>query len=222
VNYCLKYPSHVDKLILVSPVGVPHNPYESRANVEVDPAIASPPDATIQSEFSEPQVSPSKPAIQQPRPLPRWVTTLWEANFSPFMFVRLPIVGPKFASGWTTRRFGNLPTVEEREVMHNYAYNIFRLHGSGEYALAYLLAPGAYARRPLIERVKLLQNDNLLKRVTWIYGSYDWMDVNAGKEASEKLGDLDTDLIVVDKAGHNVHLDNPEGFNRIIYKELHT
>lgn len=222
VNYCLKYPSHVDRLILVSPVGVPNNPYESQANLEVDPLVTSPPDTTVQSEFSQPQAAPSKSAIQQPRPLPRWVTMLWEANISPFSFVRLPIVGPKFASGWTQRRFGNLPTDEEQQAMHNYAYQIFRLRGSGEYALAYLLAPGAYARRPLMERVKMLQNDSLLKRVTWIYGSYDWMDVDAGREASEKLGDIDTDVFVVDRAGHNVHLDNPEGFNRIILKELRT
>ena len=104
--------------------------------------------------------------------------------------------------------------------MHHYAYQIFRQKGSGEYALTYLLAPGAYARRPLIERVKLLQNDSVLKRVTWIYGSYDWMDVDAGRDASERLGDIESDVIVVDKAGHNVHLDNPTGFNRVIFKEL--
>jgi cardiolipin-specific phospholipase len=96
------------------------------------------------------------------------------------------------------------------------------LRGSGEYALAYLLAPGAYARRPLIQRVKKLQHDTVLKKVTWIYGSYDWMDVDAGKEASEGLGDIETDLIVVDKAGHNVHLDNPVEFNRIMLEELRT
>ena len=201
-------------------MGVPNNPYESRSNVEVDPEIASPPDTTVQSEFSEPQAASSNSAVQQPRPLPSWVTMLWEANFSPFMFVRLPIVGPKFASGWTTRRFGSLPTEEEQQALHHYAYHIFRQRGSGEYALAYLLAPGAYARRPLIERVKMLQNDSILKKVTWIYGSHDWMDVDAGREASEKLGDMDSDVIVVDKAGHNVHLDNPEGFNRVILKEL--
>src|SRR5436190_476918 len=94
VNYCLKYPSHVDRLILVSPVGVPNNPYETSQDVEKDPSIVDPPDSTVQSEFSQPQSPPSKTAIQQPRPLPRWVTLLWEANFSPFLFVRLPIVGP--------------------------------------------------------------------------------------------------------------------------------
>jgi len=224
VNYCLKYPSHVDKLILVSPVGVPPNPFESNSQTETDPSIVNPPDTTLQSEFSQPQKPTSKKEVQQPRPLPRWVTLLWEANFSPFMFVRIPFVGPKFASGWTTRRFSQLPSVEQ-ETLSEYAYQIFRLKGSGEFALAYLLAPGAYARRPLMERVKGLRGDGVLKRVSWIYGSYDWMDVDAGKEASELLEE-DLDLVsqvhVVERAGHNVHLDNPEGFNRIIRKELNV
>jgi cardiolipin-specific phospholipase len=215
----LKYPSHVDKLILVSPVGVPNNPYETKNDVEVDLPVTDPPLTTVQSEVSQPSPAPSKAAVQTPRVLPRWVTYLWEANISPFMFVRIPIFGPKFASGWTTRRFAQLP-LEQQTALSQYAYQIFRLQGSGEFALAYLLAPGAYARRPLIERVKRLQNDSLLKKVTWIYGSYDWMDVDAGRDASERLGDLETDVIVVDRAGHNVHLDNPDAFNKIILKEL--
>ena len=214
----------MDRLVLVSPVGVPNNPYETSKDAPMDSSIADPPDSTVQSEFSQLK-SNSKSAIQQPRPIPRWATLLWEANFSPFMFVRLPIVGPKFASGWTSWRFGELPTPEEQQALSQYAYQIFRLPGSGEYALTYLLAPGAYARRPLIERVKGLQNDIVLKKVAWIYGSYDWMDVDAGKEASELLEE-DLELVsqvhVVERAGHNVHLDNPEGFNRIIRRELNV
>ena len=200
-------------------MGVPNNPYETKDDIEIDPPMSDPPMATLQSEVSQPSPAPSKSAVQKPRPLPRWVTVLWEANFSPFMFVRIPIVGPKFASGWTTRRFGQLPP-EEQTALSEYAYQIFRLRGSGEFALAYLLAPGAYARRPLIERVKMLQNDSLLKKVTWIYGSHDWMDVDAGRDASEHLGSLESGLVVVDRAGHNVHLDNPEAFNKIISQEL--
>ena len=221
VNYCLKYPSHVDRLILVSPVGVPNNPYEVQKGIELDPLVTDPPDSSIdQFEFTLPKAVPSRSAVQNLPPLPWWATFLWEANISPFMFVRLPLVGPKLASGWTAIRFGALPTLEEQQVLSHYAYQIFRLRGSGEFALAYLLAPGAYARRPLIDRVKGLQKDNLLKKVTWIYGSYDWMDVEAGRDASERLGKIETEVHVLDHAGHNVHLDNPEEFNGVIRREL--
>ena len=46
------------------------------------------------------------------------------------------------------------------------------------------------------------------------------MDVDGGKAASENLGNLESDVVVVDRAGHNVHLDNPDGFNRIVQKIL--
>ena len=118
-------------------------------------------------------------------------------------------------------RFAGLPTTEEYDALSWYAYQIFRLPGSGEYALTYLLAPGAYARRPLMERVEGLHKDSVLKRVVWIYGSHDWMDKDAGKQASERLsGRIESDVVVVREAGHNVHLDNPEGFNRVLRKEL--
>lgn len=210
----------MDRLILVSPVGVPNNPYEAKNELKQEPSVIDIPNTTVESEFSEQSVE-SVSTVQDPRPLPRWVTVLWEANFSPFMLVRVPVVGPKFASGWTSKRFCELPLAEQ-DVLSLYAYQIFRLRGSGEYALAYLLAPGAYARRPLMNRVKMLQNDSVLKKVTWIYGSWDWMDADAGREASERLGNVETDVIVVDKAGHNVHLDNPKGFNEVIFKELRT
>jgi pimeloyl-ACP methyl ester carboxylesterase len=73
-----------------------------------------------------------------------------------------------------------------------------------------------------MDRVKILRNDNVLKKVTWIYGGFDWMDVEAGREGSEKLGDIESDVHVVENAGHNVHLDNPEGFNQIIKRILRS
>ncbi|OAL21981.1 hypothetical protein AYO22_07578 [Fonsecaea multimorphosa] len=87
------------------------------------------------------------------RPLPRWLTYLWDANISPFSFVRWSgPFGPRLVSGWTSRRFSHLPP-EEALALHDYSYSLFRLRGSGEYALAYILAPGAFARSPLIRRI---------------------------------------------------------------------
>merc|ERR1712187_876393 len=61
--------------------------------------------------------------------------------------------GPRIVSGWTSRRFSHLPA-EEAKSLHDYSYSIFSLRGSGEYALAYILAPGAFARSPLIRRIQ--------------------------------------------------------------------
>ena len=175
VCYALKYPGRLNKLILASPVGIPEDPYAVKAD------MPEPPDSTMANEFTQDQQTEStqqnagdnnnflnarskaekaqkdKGALgdkSPPRkPLPKWLTYLWDANISPFSLVRWSgPLGPRLVSGWTSRRFSHLPP-EEATALHDYSYSLFRLRGSGEYALAYILAPGAFARSPLIRRI---------------------------------------------------------------------
>lgn len=186
VAYALKYPGHLNKLILASPVGIPEDPYAVTADV------AEPPASTLSNELTQderdiaaiPGTAPKTaegsfitgrqplPADSVPPPpprrvLPKWFAYLWDANISPFSLVRWAgPLGPRLVSGWTSRRFSHLPA-EEAKALHDYSYSIFSLRGSGEYALAYILAPGAFARSPLIHRVhglgrQLIQNTSAL------------------------------------------------------------
>ena len=114
-------------------------------------------------------------------------------------------MGPRFVSGWTSRRFSHLGA-EEAQALHTYAYSLFKQRGSGEYTLAYILAPGAFARSPLIRRIhgvgrQYLQPDGSVtstveaaarKReagipIVFMYGENDWMDVAGGFAAEQKL-----------------------------------
>ena len=168
VCYALKYPGHLNKLILASPVGIPEDPYA------VNEAMPDPNDPAMVAEFTQSQdeiqsgdnnnflnakskaaAASSDDSKAAPRkPLPKWLTTLWDANISPFSLVRLSgPLGPRLVSGWTSRRFSHLPA-DEAQALHDYAYSLFRQRGSGEYALAYILAPGAFARSPLIRRIQ--------------------------------------------------------------------
>ncbi|KKY31401.1 putative alpha beta [Diaporthe ampelina] len=263
--YALKYPGHLNKLILASPVGVPDDPNATSAE------LPEPQDSTLAQEFTQSQESivqqesntkttdvrvgnnKTKQVPKAPRrQLPGWLVWLWDTNaFSPFSFVRLggPL-GPRFVSGWTSRRFNHLPP-EEATALHEYSYNLFRQKGSGEFALTYILAPGAYARNPLINRIdevgrqvlKSASDGQPAKRETGfpivlMYGDGDWMDVQGGFAAEEKIkarvekalmegteeerrdenGSART--IVVRKAGHHLYLDNPDEFNKYITKEL--
>lgn len=173
VAYALKYPGHLNKLILASPVGIPEDPFA------VSSELPEPSESTMANEFTQSQddttassknapgdnnnflnarsnakpstTSPDKPAR---KPLPKWFAYLWDANISPFSLVRWSgPLGPRFVSGWTSRRFSHLPP-EEAQALHDYSYSLFRQRGSGEYALAYILAPGAFARSPLIRRIQ--------------------------------------------------------------------
>ncbi|EAW08336.1 putative alpha/beta hydrolase [Aspergillus clavatus NRRL 1] len=178
VAYALKYPGRLNKLILASPVGIPEDPYA----VTADMPEAS--DSTLANEFTQDQQTIAETSSSVPpeiaqkgdnnvllrgygnaatatqearaprRTLPKWFAYLWDANISPFSLVRWAgPLGPRIVSGWTSRRFSHLPT-EEAKALHDYSYSIFSQRGSGEYALAYILAPGAFARSPLIRRIQ--------------------------------------------------------------------
>jgi cardiolipin-specific phospholipase len=216
--YCLKYPGRVNKLYLVSPVGIPEDPYAVKADIPEQI------DSTIQSEITQDQKSVTSGTSsdknnfmnarkdaegnEEPkrRPLPKWFAYLWDANISPFSLVRWSgPLGPRFVSGWTSRRFSQFPP-EESQALHTYAYTLFKQKGSGEYALPYILAPGAFARSPLIRRIAAIgrqyikpdgslstsESDVGRRRETGIpiilmYGDSDWMDVNGGHDSVLKL-----------------------------------
>jgi len=264
VSYALKYPGHINKLILASPVGVPEDPYAMNAE------MPEPSDSTFQAEFTVDQQATTSQrgdnrlaaaqngadgaagnAISKKRPYPSWLVWLWDANVSPFSIVRLAgPLGPRFVSGWTSRRFNHLPEVE-KQTLHDYAYSLFRQKGSGEYVLPYVLAPGAHARRPIINRIHGVGRQIITPAtetrpavketgfpIVFMYGENDWMDVAGGLAAEERLKEAKAralsqasdeekqkergscKVIVVTKAGHHLYLDNPGEFNQYISKEL--
>lgn len=223
VAYALKYPGHLNKLILASPVGIPEDPYAVSAD------MPEPGDSTMANEFLQDQeediVNRSNPkatgdnnnflnarskagdsnntTTAPRRPIPKWITYLWDANISPFSIVRWSgPLGPRFVSGWTSRRFSHLPS-DEAESLHQYAYSLFKQRGSGEYALAYILAPGAFARSPLLRRIQGVGRQPLLRApdtdattpqpketgipVVMMYGENDWMDIAGGYAAEQKI-----------------------------------
>jgi cardiolipin-specific phospholipase len=227
VAYALKYPGHLNKLILASPVGIPEDPYA------VNEDLPEPGESRMQNEFTQTQdesieganapdnnnflnARSKAQAAQEkskppPRKMPKWLVTLWDANVSPFSIVRYAgPLGPRLVSGWTSRRFSHLPP-DEAQALHDYSYSLFRQRGSGEYVLAYVLAPGAFARSPLIRRIQGVGRQYLEPHpsptpddaattplpvakvretgvpVVLMYGEHDWMDVAGGHAAMEKM-----------------------------------
>ncbi|KAG9259079.1 Alpha/Beta hydrolase protein [Emericellopsis atlantica] len=252
VSYALKYPGHLKKLILASPVGVPKDPYA------VNASMPDPDDQSVAEEFIQEEEAVSPPpkdgtqtknasgANTPKRPLPSWAVWLWDANVSPFSLIRMAgPLGPRFISGWTSRRFKHLPT-PEAEALHDYTFSIFKQKGSGEYALSYILAPGAYARRPVIDRIQHVGRQKLPNSdkketgfpIVFMYGEQDWMDVAGGLAAEEKLKQTQAKIlanateeekkaengsvrvVMIPKAGHHLYLENPDYFNEVMMKEL--
>jgi cardiolipin-specific phospholipase len=274
VAYALKYPGHIKKLVLASPVGIPEDPYAVQAD------MPEPEESTMGNEFTMDQetdivnrsnsINNNSKAKKDPpprRPIPRWASYLWDANISPFSIVRWAgPLGPRFVSGWTSRRFSHLPA-EESEALHHYAYSLFRQRGSGEYVLAYILAPGAFARSPLIRRIggvgrqplpspspPSTSSSSTTSQITpssppvpqketgypvlLMYGENDWMDVEGGYAAKEKLLEErekalqnateeerkrengQAKVVIIRNAGHHLYLDGWEEFNGVMRREM--
>lgn len=153
--------------------------------------------------------------------VPSYFVKLWEQNISPFSLVRKAgPFGSKLVSMWSSRRFAHLPKTEAA-LLHRYAYGIFQGPGSGEYMLNYLLAPGADARHPLIERGVYKLGCKLL----WCYGEEDWMDIKGGQFCSRIINSFSGDkerssVCTIPNSGHHIYIDNIDAFNKLVVDEM--
>ncbi|KAH3684775.1 hypothetical protein WICPIJ_004239 [Wickerhamomyces pijperi] len=238
--YALKYPEHVRKLVLISPVGVETSVYDlsSTGNDQGSERLEGP---DIEREVgahykdtdsvAEPSLKKSSSLhvpdangyVSRIPNLPSYLKFVWDRNLSPFSLVRfMGPWGPSITSRWSFNRFGKTEGFENTMKLHIYSYNTFVARGSGEYALTRLLAPGALARYPLLSRLpKNLKVDTL-----WLYGDNDWMSKEAGltiveqinKENSTIVGGVTADYEIISSAGHHIYLDNPIDFKNSVYK----
>ncbi|KAF9008732.1 alpha beta-hydrolase [Cyathus striatus] len=225
VAYALKYPDRVNKLILLSPAGVPRGPNYSEPSRELTDEQQKPTSDREQSSIEvatkgkidaiRDQQKENKRNESRTRKL---FTYLWEEGWSPFQVVRSTLFwGPMLIGKYSSRRFSGL-TEEETRDMHDYIMNITLAKGSGEYCISHILEPGAHARMPLVDRIHTLKIP-----VTFAYGDHDWMDPKGGRDSVERLrqaGNGNGRMYIVNNAGHHLYLDNPKAVNDLLVKEL--
>ncbi|KAG0257754.1 hypothetical protein BG011_003780 [Mortierella polycephala] len=222
--YALKYPDRVEKLILVSPVGIPENPEAQRAPLPQPPSqegdtTVSTGDDDSQNKAPQPKTPrTSQEGARAASARSTWVRKLamgaWERNITPQSIMRFSgPFGPSLVAAYTSRRFAYLEDSELRDL-NNYIYHISSKSGSGEYALATILAPGAYARWPLMDRLK-----DLKMPTVFLYGESDWMDYRAAEKAQKSMT-VPTVLMRVPNAGHHLYLDNPPAFDKAILQAI--
>ncbi|KAJ6539103.1 Alpha/Beta hydrolase protein [Mycena capillaripes] len=221
VAYALKYPDRVNKLILLSPAGVPRGPQTTAPERELEPP--PPPSSSSSAELSSPhkvdEIHAEQAAAKPPQSRTRRLFMyLWEEGWSPFQVVRNTFFwAPMLIGKYSSRRFSSLSEEETRD-MHDYILHITLAKGSGEYCISHILSPGAHARMPMVDRVSALKIP-----VTFVYGDHDWMDPEGGEQSVENLrkaGNGQARSYIVNDAGHHVYLDNPKAVNDLILKEL--
>ncbi|ODO00612.1 cardiolipin-specific phospholipase [Cryptococcus wingfieldii CBS 7118] len=242
--YAVRYPERVSGLILVSPAGIPHGPEyvrqpltaevrsaaSSRERVEtpgdLDGAVnAAEMELGDQTKDSAPkgEAKAARERNEQSfsrRNMMKLFVWGWERGLSPFSILRgLGPWGPLWVGKYSSRRFA-AQTEEDVRDLHNYIYETSVMKGSGEFCISHILAPGAYARIPILDRIARISAP-----VTFMFGDNDWMDVQGGYDSKKLLaeaGNEKCEVHVVPKAGHHLYLDNPEVSNRILREAIES
>ncbi|OLY78830.1 putative cardiolipin-specific deacylase, mitochondrial [Smittium mucronatum] len=212
--YALKYPERVNKLILESPMGLPETPENIESFLQTG---TIPPKSSTQSSTVNEKADTRGSAILDRfrdasftyRMLLKGSTLLWKHDYTPQGILRM--LG-RFGPNITKKYIGTFRTLNSEELLalSQYMYHISVQKGSGEYSMGILLKPFAFAYVPLINRI-----NNLTMPTYFLYGDRDWMDVKAGIMACNSIRNY-TQLNIISNAGHNMHLDNPTEFNRIL------
>ncbi|RKK27646.1 hypothetical protein BFJ66_g979 [Fusarium oxysporum f. sp. cepae] len=120
----------------------------------------------------------------------------------------------------------------DQNALHDYSFSIFKQKGNSKYTLAYILAPGAYTRRPVIDRIQEVGHQTITKpdrttvKETGSLASEEKLKETRQKvlenatEDEKKRENGNAKVLLVPKAGHHLYLNNPEVFNDMIRKEL--
>jgi pimeloyl-ACP methyl ester carboxylesterase len=127
--FAMRHRERVERLVLVSPVGVPRRPDDYDAQTRNSSRLY------------------------------RTVFNLWERGWTPQRLVRLAGPrGERLVRAAVTRRFWTIESPEEREALSDYVYQISAHRASGEHAMNSILQPGAFARLPLVDRIDQLDS----------------------------------------------------------------
>ena len=114
-------------------------------------------------------------------------------------------------------------------LLGTYFYHSNAADGSGEFALRFLLGPGAYAYNPIGDRlIDAARRDasdplRLVCPVTFIYGAtHDWMSASAGDAVAEalKAAGVSSSVHRVGPAGHHVYLEAASLVNAVLTVEV--
>lgn len=201
VAYAERYPERVDRIILLSPLGVPD---------EKDP--------NIQRKMN--WIRSSLPG----RAFVGMIKTMFGC-ITPGGIARVltEYRASTMSRSYVARRLPEITDADEVKALSNLLYINAVLPPSGEYFLRSILHSSFIAKKPLLFRVPNLK----VKEVSFMYGTTDWMDISGGmyvQALSDRLSKNeqgsplsstspitpDVNVFLVPNCGHLLILQNPE------------
>ncbi|XP_019364359.1 PREDICTED: 1-acylglycerol-3-phosphate O-acyltransferase ABHD5 [Gavialis gangeticus] len=167
----------------------------------------------------EPWGFPERPDNEQERPIPIWIKALG-AMLSPFN----PLAGLRLAGPFGLSLVQRLRPDFKRKyssmfddnTVAEYIYHCNVQSPSGETAFKNMTIPYGWAKRPMLQRISLMDQDI---PVTVIYGARSCIDGNSGSTIQSLRPKSYVKTIAILGAGHYVYADQPEDFNQKV-KEI--
>jgi cardiolipin-specific phospholipase len=195
VAYCERYPERVERLLLLSPVGVPD---------EEDPSVQER-IAYFQSSWRSRTLLGAFRTIFDMTTIGNVLRTLPEER------------SYGMAHSYVQRRLPEISDPIESATVADYLYYNSVLPGSGEYFIHSVLTSRILAKKPLISRIPNLK----VKSVTFMYGTTDWMDLSGGLNTqrlceslrADRLEAPQVDVHLIPGAGHLLMLQNWQSTN---------
>ena len=195
VAYAERYPQHVERLVLLSPAGVPEETPEM-----------------VQQRAEQLATRPWTMRL-----LFYVAQRLFEAQYTPGSILRTLSTsrGYGWVSNYVEKRLPAISDPEERKAVSDYLYWNSIMPSSSEHSLSQILKPNAMGRVPLVNRIPQLK----VPHVAFLYGSHDWMDVEGGLAVQatalkSAASAPKVEVYRVNQAGHLLMLDNWREFNQ--------
>jgi len=194
--YAMRYPQHVEKLILASPVGLG----QKKDGPLTVPALR-------------------KKLPWRRRVLVSFIEMMWTRHWTPQAAVRtLGPCGRRLVRLFVRRRFQRSQHAGTRELhdetIAEYMNQLFAQPGCAENCLGALLDFGGWAKAPLGPRLlkRFEELGSAAPPVTFLYGEHDWMDASEGQKVADAMG-RGTRVLIVKGSGHQMFVENPNTFN---------
>ncbi|AWU73573.1 hypothetical protein CAS74_001373 [Pichia kudriavzevii] len=227
--YSLKYPQHVNKIIMVSPGGVERSPF----------AISNPQyKSIVKDSEKEGQLRiPISNHVDQYGFLGRYgligksFRDLWNMRVSIFSALRwLGPFGPKVLIDRNASKFtrsGSITDMRELGLFLEYIYSCCIRSSFSETSIYRIFDATIVGKYPILDKIRDKGNVLVDKEILWVYGEHDFMYSECGKKAIEEfekhnyeLTERNQQILTVSNAGHNMYLDNSADFNSGVLKFL--
>uniref|UniRef100_A0A6Q2YCW4 1-acylglycerol-3-phosphate O-acyltransferase ABHD5 n=2 Tax=Esox lucius TaxID=8010 RepID=A0A6Q2YCW4_ESOLU len=167
----------------------------------------------------EPWGFPAHPeSPDQEKSIPVWIRAMGAvlSPFNPLAGLRLAgPLGPMLVQTIRSDFKQKYSSVFDDNTVSNYIYHLNAQMPSGETAFRNMTVPYCWAKRPMLDRIGLIQPDI---PISIIYGSRSSIDSDSGYTFRQTRPDVD--IIVIRGAGHYVFADQPEDFNQTVLRIL--